>query len=117
MDALRPQLQGLKITSRQFPLLFKRLSIQAIALGMGYGSKRGMPNRRMSAYESGRRSFCWRVIVLRLLLIVGESYLLLRWVTHQSERRATGRLYIAPGGFGKTRLGMELLIQLKSLGW
>jgi hypothetical protein len=42
---------------------------------------------------------------------------LLSWVTQPSERRATGRLYVAPGGFGKTRLAIELLIQLKPLGW
>ena len=42
---------------------------------------------------------------------------LLSWVTRPSERRATGRLYFAPGGFGKTRLAIELLIELNSLGW
>ena len=39
------------------------------------------------------------------------------WATHSSERRAIGRLYVAPGGFGKTRLAIELLIHLDLLGW
>jgi hypothetical protein len=42
---------------------------------------------------------------------------ILSWVTKPSERRATGRIYVAPGGFGKTRLAIEVIVQLEFLGW
>lgn len=44
---------------------------------------------------------------------------LLAWATIASgpRSRARGRLYVAPGGFGKTRIGIELLATLADLGW
>ncbi len=39
------------------------------------------------------------------------------WATDVTGARAQGRLYVAPGGFGKTRLGAELLAELRGLGW
>jgi tetratricopeptide (TPR) repeat protein len=42
---------------------------------------------------------------------------ILSWITKPSERRATGRIYLAPGGFGKTRLAIELIVRLEGLDW
>ena len=42
---------------------------------------------------------------------------LLDWATDHSGRRAQGQLYVASGGFGKTRMGVELLDALAKRGW
>ncbi len=42
---------------------------------------------------------------------------LVDWATDRSGRRAQGRLYPAPGGFGKTRLGIELVDTLRKRRW
>jgi tetratricopeptide (TPR) repeat protein len=42
---------------------------------------------------------------------------LIEWATGTEGPRAQGRLYVAPGGFGKTRLGIELLAALARLNW
>jgi tetratricopeptide (TPR) repeat protein len=42
---------------------------------------------------------------------------LLRWATDTAGPRAHGRLYVGPGGAGKTRLGIELIDALHRRGW
>lgn len=42
---------------------------------------------------------------------------LLHWAAEPAPQRALGRLYPAPGGSGKTRLGIELIETLHAGGW
>ena len=39
------------------------------------------------------------------------------WVLKPEPQGATGRLYVAPGGFGKTRLAIELIQRVANEGW
>gem|GEM_PF-5448966 len=41
----------------------------------------------------------------------------LAWATDTDEATFPGRLYVAPGGFGKTRLALELTETLRDQGW
>ncbi len=41
----------------------------------------------------------------------------LAWATNPDEETFPGRLYVAPGGFGKTRLALELTETLRDQGW
>ncbi len=42
---------------------------------------------------------------------------LLSWARSPQSPDAAGRLYVAAGGYGKTRLAIELILQLEAEGW